>query len=381
MVGFVDGCVFTAVSGGTIDFTVDAAVPGYMTPNEAEAINGTIYRYRAQSDDLSEWEIGYGEYNTSGAIITRAVILKSSNFDEVVNFTVPPKVHFTVLAQDITANALGLKYANIPDIGLTGELIVDQFIKYLDCSTNAITSLNTTEAVSLEKLVCTQTDIVSLSVAQSPNLVDLNCSSNELLATISVGTLPLLTNLECQDCIIVALDASNCPSLISCICNDNAMDDLYVVGCVALTQLDCANNVLTYLDCTDTALVTLKCQTNAIVTLVVDDLPGLIELECFANAGLTALVLTNSLAINSINCSDCAITALDFSGAYTALQTLYAANNAFNSAMVDQILVDVDAIGNSNGTLDLQSNAVPGATGLTAKTSLEGRGWTVTVDT
>jgi hypothetical protein len=33
-----------------------------------------------------------------------------------------------------------------------------------------------------------------------------------------------------------------------------------------------------------------------------------------------------------------------------------------------------------NGTLDLSGNAAPSATGLTAKTSLEGKGWTVTVE-
>jgi hypothetical protein len=49
MVGFLDVCKFTAVSSGTGDFVVSAAVTGYQTPAGAGAVNGTVYRYRAES--------------------------------------------------------------------------------------------------------------------------------------------------------------------------------------------------------------------------------------------------------------------------------------------------------------------------------------------
>jgi hypothetical protein len=55
---------------------------------------------------------------------------------------------------------------------------------------------------------------------------------------------------------------------------------------------------------------------------------------------------------------------------------------ALDQTGVDNILVSIDAVGLSNGTLNLSggTNAIPSATGLSAKTSLEGRGWTVTVN-
>lgn len=49
---------------------------------------------------------------------------------------------------------------------------------------------------------------------------------------------------------------------------------------------------------------------------------------------------------------------------------------------VDNILVSLDSAGESNGTVDITGgfNSAPSSTGLAAKTSLEGRGWTVNVE-
>ena len=57
-------------------------------------------------------------------------------------------------------------------------------------------------------------------------------------------------------------------------------------------------------------------------------------------------------------------------------------NNALSQTTVDNILVKFAATTNMNGTLNLAdgTNAAPSATGLAAKATLEGRGWTVTVN-
>jgi len=46
----------------------------------------------------------------------------------------------------------------------------------------------------------------------------------------------------------------------------------------------------------------------------------------------------------------------------------------------DNILCHLDTKGITGGTLDLTGNSVPSATGLDCKTNLEGKGWTVSVD-
>lgn len=105
--GFVDACGFIAASGGTGDFVVNTAAPGYRTPASAGAGNGVAYSYRAQSSDLSEWEDGFGPYATGTTTLARSTVIASSTGSKV-SFTAPPNVYITYLAADIL---------NVPSIG------------------------------------------------------------------------------------------------------------------------------------------------------------------------------------------------------------------------------------------------------------------------
>lgn len=95
---FVNRCIFTPVSAGTSDFTVSAAVPGYHTPAQANAVDGATYSYAAQSSDLSQWEDGQGVY--SAGTLARTAILDSSTGGKV-SFSAAPQVMLTALAQDL----------------------------------------------------------------------------------------------------------------------------------------------------------------------------------------------------------------------------------------------------------------------------------------
>lgn len=100
MASFLDVCRFTAASSGTGDFVVSAAVTGYQTPASAGAVNATVYRYRAESSDLSQWEVGYGVYTTAGTTLARTTILFSSTGSKV-SFTAAPQVGIVALAEDL----------------------------------------------------------------------------------------------------------------------------------------------------------------------------------------------------------------------------------------------------------------------------------------
>jgi hypothetical protein len=99
-ISFVDVCRFTPTAGGTGDFVVSAAATGYLTPANAGAVNGATYRYRAESADLTQWEVGYGVYASATTTLARTTILKSSNANAKVNFTNPPSVGLVYLAED-----------------------------------------------------------------------------------------------------------------------------------------------------------------------------------------------------------------------------------------------------------------------------------------
>jgi hypothetical protein len=102
MASFLDLCRFFPTAGGTTDWTVSAAVGGYLTPASAGAANGALYRYRAESSDLTQWELGYGTYNTSTGVLSRSTILFNSlGTTAKVGFSTVPQVAITALAEDL----------------------------------------------------------------------------------------------------------------------------------------------------------------------------------------------------------------------------------------------------------------------------------------
>jgi hypothetical protein len=69
-----------------------------------------------------------------------------------------------------------------------------------------------------------------------------------------------------------------------------------------------------------------------------------------------------------------------FTGVTSAIDTFLVYTNAMSSGNVDNMLVDCDTSGISNESINVGgTNAAPGAVGLAAKTSLESKGWTVTI--
>jgi hypothetical protein len=103
MASFVDACKFSPVAGGTADFTYSSAVTGYQSPSSANVVNGSLYRYRAESSDLSQWEDGYGFWSTSGAgSISRFVVTSNSlGNTSKINFSTVPAVSLVATAADM----------------------------------------------------------------------------------------------------------------------------------------------------------------------------------------------------------------------------------------------------------------------------------------
>ena len=99
---FSDVVRFTAASGGTGSFVVSAAVIGYQTPLTAGSSNFN-YRYRAESADLSQWEIGTGAYTSSTTTLTRAPLFNSALGSSTINFSAAPQVAFVFLSEDFNA--------------------------------------------------------------------------------------------------------------------------------------------------------------------------------------------------------------------------------------------------------------------------------------
>jgi hypothetical protein len=98
----LDICRFNPTAGGTTDWTYSSAVIGCQSPSAAGAVNGASYSYRAESNDLAQWEIGTGTYNTGTGVLTRAAVLFNSlGTTAKINFSTVPQVAIVALAEDL----------------------------------------------------------------------------------------------------------------------------------------------------------------------------------------------------------------------------------------------------------------------------------------
>lgn len=111
MAAFLDACRFNPTAGSTTNWTYSSAVSGYNSPALAGVVNGTLYKYRAESGDLSQWEIGEGAYNTGTGVLARTTVLFNSSGTGTasgqsgagtkINFSTIPQVAVVALAEDL----------------------------------------------------------------------------------------------------------------------------------------------------------------------------------------------------------------------------------------------------------------------------------------
>ena len=119
MSAFADLVRFRTTLGGTTDWVVSSAIGGCQIPSAANVLNGTNYKVYAVSDDLTQWEISTGAYNSGTTTFPRTTVLYNSSGTGTatgqsgagtkINFTLAPQVSVVALAEDLisveTANA------------------------------------------------------------------------------------------------------------------------------------------------------------------------------------------------------------------------------------------------------------------------------------
>lgn len=124
--GFLDACGFIPASSGTGSFVVSGAVTGYQTPASANAVNATVYSYRAESADKSQWEEGFGAYTVSTTTLARSTITaNSSGGTTAISFSAAPNVYITAATADLT-NASLLTSGTLPAARIAFAAKTDQ---------------------------------------------------------------------------------------------------------------------------------------------------------------------------------------------------------------------------------------------------------------
>jgi hypothetical protein len=165
MAAFLDLCRFIATAGGTGDWTYSSTVSPYISPANAGAANGRVYKVRAESADLTQWEVSEGTYSSAGAgSFARTTVLYNSagtgtlqsGAGTKITFTAAPQVWVVASKRDLIsieeANnfSSGQKAQAATNIGLgTGDSVLFNQLRYgltTDISSTDINSLATSGA-------------------------------------------------------------------------------------------------------------------------------------------------------------------------------------------------------------------------------------------
>ena len=162
----------------------------------------------------------------------------------------------------------------------------------LYCFDNQLESIDISGCPALTSLDCSNNQLVSIDVSGCPDLTSLDCSNNRLTG-----------NLYCADRNMVYLDFSN-NRLDSVDCSNNQLATLNVKESPSLSFLDCSRNqlselsfgndygVLRYLDCSRNQLTTLYCPACSDLKI----------LDCSNN--YLGIIELGSAHLDSIDCSN-----------------------------------------------------------------------------
>jgi len=276
----------------------------------------------------------------------------------------------------------------------------------------ALTGIDTQDLEALETVNasgCTSLETLTLSLNEAPALVSLdvtNCIALTSLSTTWVETVTSVTVAGCTALETIDLFRSHSlpsidlsdqeDSLTTLTISARSMESLDLTGFGLLEDASIAigsSTALTLTNCIALASLTLNgasaswtAQALASLTdLRIDGTWTALNLSAL-NSNAMELRLIDNLALTSINLDGYDITLLSLS-ANTSLSSISIANctslldvqvtnpNNLDNSDRGGILVDLDNAGQSNGDADV-GGAVDAA-GQAAKTSLEGKGWTV----
>jgi hypothetical protein len=173
------------------------------------------------------------------------------------------------------------------------------------------------------------------------------------LTTVDLSELPNLQYVDVSDNNIVftglsSVNLTNSTSILELRLNDNNFSENGLASIVGLSQLT-ALEVLNIDDCELSG------------SLDISGLPSLITVNVGDNPNVTEIVIVNTQPIGNFLGSDCSL----------------------NETAVNNVLVTLSENGVTGGNVYLEgeSMAIPGESGLTAKTVLENNGWGVYVNT
>ena len=176
-------------------------------------------------------------------------------------------------------------------------------LRTLECNNNKLTSLNLSGLTSLRTLEGNNNQLTALNVSGFASLRTLKCNNNKLTA-LNVSNLEELAYLYCRDNQLTALDLTSFSlrNLIEVDCSNNQITGvLEIMFPSNLTKLCCSNNKLTDIDINggDYILQHVECHQNQMPKIFLANYYKLSDLKCGQQTNADGTPLTAELRIYS----------------------------------------------------------------------------------
>lgn len=208
-----------------------------------------------------------------------------------------------------TLTTLGISNKSIYD--LTG---IQRFtaLTGLDCSSNALTSVDFSQNTNLEILFCGLNQLTSLNTSTNTVLRDLRCQSN-LITSLNLNNNSQLETLLCPVNNLSGLSTANNPLLRFLNCSYNQLTSLNISSNTSLVGLECSNNLLGSLNVTNNVLMSiLYARDNQISSMNLSSNTALSDLR-LTNNSLNDLNLSSNTSLTRLFCDENQLTSLDIS--------------------------------------------------------------------
>ena len=202
----------------------------------------------------------------------------------------------------------------LPKVGMKSLQGIEYFkeLKALDCTYNALISLNVEHNLKLKTLLCRKIKLLSWKLQSNTELETLDCSFN-CLRRLDLSQNHKLTSIECSWNLLSELKVEPLKQLQSLACSYNTLFSLDIVSNEQLTYLDCASNDLIELNVTGCpALLELRCHHNQLKSLDLRSNRRLESVRCFNNH-IRELDLRSNTELVELYCSENKLKSLDVS--------------------------------------------------------------------
>lgn len=121
---------------GALDFIlIDAGTLGHQSFSEGGIQDGDRIRYGAETDDLSQWEVGLGIWNSATLTLVRDTIYDSSNSGNIVTF-----IDFPDVWVDAAKENFRFRERIVTSGSITVDVDTDDII-YIDKTVGAATAV------------------------------------------------------------------------------------------------------------------------------------------------------------------------------------------------------------------------------------------------